>query len=275
MKKMIIALTIIVSLSTFLSCEKRNVSTLERIKKEGKVIVGTTTGNPPFGFHISRNGKDTIAGFDIKIAQEIANDLGVELKISDIAFEGLLPALVANKIDIIVAGLAPTEERKQNVDFSILYHTSMDGAVIRRADKDKYAASRSSLKNIVVGAEKSSLQVEIAKTQIKGMSKADLQNNHPEVKELESVSDLIMALKTKKIDAVIAEIPVANFYLQKHPDLMVADYEFDFVGEGSAIAIKKGNQDLVDKINETLEKLISQNKIEEFERDATILAGEL
>ncbi|MGL4982824.1 MAG: transporter substrate-binding domain-containing protein [Treponemataceae bacterium] len=261
--------------SILMGCAKEEGSKLEQIKKKGKIVLGTSADYPPFEFHLLIDGKDEIVGFDVEIAKEIANDLGVELEVRDMGFDGLLAALVSNNVDMVISGMTPTEERKQNVAFSDIYYTATHGAIIRRADEDMYAYNSDSLADAPVGAQKGSIQVEIAKEQIKGVTGDALQNNHPQVKELGTMPDLILDLQGEKIDAVIAEIPVAQPYVQKHQDLMIAGYRFDVAEDGSAIAIKKGNQDFVDAVNETLQRLVSEGKINQFISDANELANQL
>ncbi|MBE6345375.1 MAG: transporter substrate-binding domain-containing protein, partial [Spirochaetaceae bacterium] len=138
---------------------KKDVSVMEKIKADGKIILGTSADYPPYEFHSMVDGKDTIVGFDISIAQEIAKDLGVELEIKDMNFDGLLAALVSGNVDFVISGMTPTEERKQNVDFSDIYYEAVHGAVIRVADEAKYAANPESLKDVLIGAQKGAIQV--------------------------------------------------------------------------------------------------------------------
>ena len=91
---------------------------LQEIKDKGKLVMGTSADYPPYEWHLIKDGKDEIIGFDIDIAQAIADELGVELEVKDMAFDGLIPALSTGKIDMIIAGMNATEERKQSVDFT-------------------------------------------------------------------------------------------------------------------------------------------------------------
>ena len=118
--------------------DSKAVSSLEKIKASGKIILGTSADYPPYEFHALVDGKDTIVGFDIELAKEIAKDLGVELEIKDMSFDGLLAALVSGNVDMVISGMTPTEERRQNVDFSEIYYQAVHGAVIRVADEAKY-----------------------------------------------------------------------------------------------------------------------------------------
>ncbi|WP_428817913.1 transporter substrate-binding domain-containing protein [Clostridium butyricum] len=87
------------------------------MNKNGKLTIGTSADYPPYEFHKEIDRKDTIVGLDIKIAEEIASDLGVELEIKDMDCDGLLVALQSDKIDMAFAAMNPTEERKQNTFF--------------------------------------------------------------------------------------------------------------------------------------------------------------
>ena len=88
---------------------------LDATKSKGKLVVGTSADYPPYEFHKQVDGKDQIVGFDIDIAKEVAKDLGVELEVDDMSFDGLLVALQAGKVDMVFAGMTPTDERKHGI----------------------------------------------------------------------------------------------------------------------------------------------------------------
>lgn len=248
------------------------VSSLDKIKASGKIILGTSADYPPYEFHALIDGKDTIVGFDIDLAKEIAKDLGVELEIKDMSFDGLLAALVSGNVDMVISGMTPTEERRQNVDFSDVYYQAVHGAIIRVADTAKYGNDPASLKNELIGAQRGAIQVGIAKSQIKGVSGADLDNNHPQVKELGTLPDLIMEVKNNKIEAVVAEMPVAAAYVKRNPDLTLAQYSFTDDEGGSAVAVRKNSPELVAAINATIARLVAEDQISQFVGEASILA---
>lgn len=83
---------------------------LEQIKDNGKLVVGTSAEFPPFEFHKVVDGKDSIKGFDIMLAEEFAKELGVKVEIKDMSFDGLIGALNADQVDIVLAGMSPTPE---------------------------------------------------------------------------------------------------------------------------------------------------------------------
>ena len=140
---------------------KEVVSKIEQIKKSGKLILGTSADYPPYEFHKEIDGKDTIVGFDIEIAKEIAKDLGVELEIKDMDFDGLLLALNADKVDMVMAGMTPDPERIKVVDFSKIYYEAVHGVVINVANKDTFKTVED-LAGKKVGAQKGAVQEDIA-----------------------------------------------------------------------------------------------------------------
>ena len=145
-------------------------------------------------------------------------------------------------------------------------------AVIRKADMDKYGKDPASLADKMIGAQKGAIQVNIAKQQIKNVPEAELDNNHSQIKELGTLPDLIMEVKNNKIEAVIAELPVAEAYVKANPDLAVAEYSFTDDAGGSSVAVKKNSPDLVEAINKTIARLQAEDKISEFVGEANMLA---
>lgn len=227
-------------------------------KETDKIVLGTSADYPPYEFHKEVNGKDTIVGFDIEIAKEIAKDLGVELEIKDMEFGGLLADLKTNKVDFVIAGMTPDAERAKEVDFSTIYYNAEHGLVINKKDIDKYK-DISDLKGKIIGVQKGSIQEDIATEQIEGA----------QIKALGKVSNLMLELKTGKVDAVVVEQPVAGAYVKNNAELYMTDIIFKDEEGGSAVAVKKGNKELLDSINKAIERLIKENKIDEFVLNAT------
>lgn len=240
------------------STGEKEVSQLEKIKSSGKIVLGTSADYPPYEYHKEIDGKDTIVGFDIEIAKEIAKDLGVELIIKDMKFDGLLAALDTGNIDFVVAGMTPTEDREKSVDFSKIYYTGLQSLIIRGEDATKFT-SLEELNGKKIGAQKGSIQEEIATEQIPNGN----------VKALGKISDLIMELKNNKVDALVVSHSVAKAYESKNSDILVSDISFETDGEGSAVAVKEGSKELVDAINKTLDRLVDNNLIDKFVTEAT------
>ncbi len=235
-----------------------NDPSLQKIKDKGQLVVGTSADYPPYEFHALIDGKDQILGLDIQIADEIAKELGVECKIVDMSYDGLLMALQANQVDMVMAAMTPKPERKKSVDFSEIYFKATQKMLVRKDDADKYTTVES-LKGKKIGVQKGSLQADIAKEQFPD-SKAIA---------LTKVPNLVMELVNNKVDAVLMESVVADGYLKKYPDLVISECPVEDPTGGSAIAIKKGNPALVAETNKIIEKLQAEGKIDEFMRTAT------
>lgn len=235
---------------------------LDKIKEKGVLVLGTAADYPPYEFHKEIDGEDTIVGFDIEIAKEIAKDLGVELEIKDMKFDGLLAALVADNIDFIVAGMVPKPERMEVVDFSIPYYQAEQMMLIKAEDADKLK-SPEDFEGLVVGAQKSTVQEEIVLEQL----------SNSQYKGLSKITDLVLELKNNKVDGLVLVGPVAKAYAKQNDDLIVPDFNFG-KEDGVAVAVNKGNAELLESINNTLQKLLDEGKIDEFISEATLLAEE-
>ena len=265
MKKLLFVLTILV-LVTGIVFAGGSQSTLQRIQRTGKLVLGTSADYPPYEFVIMQNGQPTIVGFDIEIAGEIARDLSahlgreVTLDIRDIGFDGLLQALNSNRVDIVIAGMTPTPERMESVDFSIIYYRAEQGIMIRAEDRDRFTTLES-LAGRTIGAQ-------LATTQ-EGIAQEDLPNSR--LVSLGRIPDLVLELQNRRIDALIIEKPVAEGYVRSNPDLMIAPMIVGDEDAGSAVAIRKGNQDLVDLINTTLRRLMNDGSIDRFVAEANLL----
>jgi arginine/lysine/histidine transporter system substrate-binding protein len=271
-KKAVAIILVLVMMFTLAACtaktgsdaksaeEQKAAGKLEQIKAKGKIVLGTSADYPPYEFHKEINGKDEIVGFDIDIAKAVAEELGVQLEIKDMKFDGLLAALVADDIDFIIAGMVPKEERKQSVDFSIPYYQAEQKMLIKAAAAEKIK-SIADLKGLKIGAQKSTVQEDIAKTKMEAL----------EVKSLSKITDLVLELKNDKIDGIVLVAPVAAAYAKQNQDLVVPEITFG-KEDGVAVAVNKGNADLLGAIDKTLNKLMKAGSIEKFIGDATVLS---
>lgn len=143
MKKAIALLLVLVTLLSLTACagkEDTASSALDQIKQKGELVVGTSADYPPYEFHTEVDGKDTIVGFDMEIAQAIADKLGVSLKIVDMSFDNLLMSLANDEFDLVIAGLSADEERRKTTDFSDPYLEAKNLILVRAEDADKYAS---------------------------------------------------------------------------------------------------------------------------------------
>lgn len=236
---------------------------LKTIQEKGKLVVGMSADYAPYEFHyIDESGKDVIWGFDVDIANEIAKKIGVELAIQEMDFDALVAALPAGKIDLVISGMNPTEERAKVVDFSEIYYNSKHGVLVRAEDVDKYKTF-ADLEGAKVGAQLGSTQEQIAKSEIPN---ADLQL-------LANVNNLILELKSGKVDAIVMEKPVAEMAVKTNPELAVGEPTYEEKTGGNAVGIAKGNEELLAKVNEVIKELNETGKMDDYILKANELAA--
>ena len=246
------------------SNESNNNSALAKIKEKGELIMATSPDYPPYEFKIMEDGKEKVVGFDISIAEEIAKDMGVDLRVLELDFNGLLVSLNANKADIVMAGMTPDEERVKAVDFSEIYYLAEQGIMVSTDNKDSLNTLQS-LAGKKVGVQKGSVQEKIATEQL------------PDAKivSLAKLPNIILELKAGNIDAAIVELPVAEGYVKQYPDLAISDAKVADETGGSAIAIKKGNQDIVEQVNSTIKRLQDEGLIDKYVVEANEIVNNM
>ena len=243
--------------------ESTTMNKLADIKAAGELVVGTSADYPPYEFHTEIDGKDTIVGFDIAIAQAFADELGVELKLVDMAFESLLISLQKGDFDLVMAGLTPDEKRAKTVDFTDVFFHNKQIVIIRAEDADKYVTTED-MAGTTLGVQAGTVQETIA---------ADLTDENKVVK-LKKFPELIMELKTGKIDGVCTNTMVASAYVSAHPDLLCQDIGIVWDNTGFAGAIQKGdNGEFMAFLNETIAKLQEDGSIDRFVAEAQQLAN--
>lgn len=237
------------------------VNTLQEIQDKGHITIAMSPDYPPYEFKVMENGKEKVVGFDVEIANEIAKDLGVELRILDLSFDGLLVALNASKADMVISGMTPSPERAAAVDFSDIYYTAEQGVIVRIENKDTLQ-SIESLNGKKVGVQKGSIQEKMAQEQIPNAN----------LVSLSKLPNIIMDLKSGNIDAAVVEIPVAEGYVhQFSKDLAMSGIKIVDETGGSAIAMRKNSPELLEQVNNTIKRLQSENLIEKFVVDANNL----
>jgi ABC-type amino acid transport substrate-binding protein len=237
---------------------------LAKIKDAGRIVIGTSADYPPYEFRLLPEIEDDIVGIDIDIAEAIAADLNVKLEIKNIVFNNLFKELAAENIDLILAGLAPSENRQKIVDFSIPYYQAIQNMVIRARDKEKIKLLED-LRGKIVGTQTGSIQEDMAKSMIVGATFI----TRP------TIQKLIDELASEKLDAVILEKPVADAYVFKNKDFLNLECNSDRTPLGSAAAVKKGNADLLARVNQILARLIKENKISQFVQDAKVFTDKI
>lgn len=211
------------------------------------LTMATSADYPPYEFVDSSQGGQEIIGFDVDIAKYVTSKLGYNLQIQNIDFNGLIPALQSKRADFVMAGMTPTPERKQNVDFSQTYYEAKNTIVAKQGTDYKTADS---LKGKKVG-------VQLGTTQEQEAKKLNLN-----AVQLNRISEIIQELKSGRIDAAIVEDTVAKGFVKSNPDLVLNTIP-NKGAAGSAIAFPKGSP-LVSEFDPILQEMISSGKITEL-----------
>lgn len=218
-------------------------SLLAQIKERGTLIVGTASGYPPYEFVDITSADQTVIGIDMALAQAIADELGVELVVEDMSFSALLAALPAKKIDIAIAGIAPTDERKETMDFSDSYLFAEQSFLILKSNESVYNTTES-FAGQPLAAQKSTTQEKVCQ---------DLFPDSQLV-SLDKVPDCIMELKSGNVAGVCIESIVGQQYIISDDELTFSAADLGIKKE-TAVALEKGNEDLLEIIN----KVIAEN----------------
>ncbi|MBD2260221.1 transporter substrate-binding domain-containing protein [Pseudanabaena sp. FACHB-2040] len=217
------------------------------------LVMATSADYPPYEFVETSGGTEEIVGFDVDIARGIAERLGYEVEINNIDFNGLIPALQAGRADFVMAGMTPTEDRKQNVDFSEIYYEAQQTIV---SQQNSGISTPEDLAGKQIGVQLGSIQERLAK---------DLQEEGGiamEIVQLNRINEIVQEIKAGRIDAAIIEDAVAEGFLQANPDLQVAVIPAEGPS-GSAIAFPKDSE-LVDDFNTALAEMQASGEIEEL-----------
>lgn len=264
MKKIFATTLVGVIALSFIGCgNKEEKNDLEAIKEKGKVVVGLSADYAPYEFHAMIDGKDEVVGFDIDLANEVAKDLGVKLEIKQMEFDPLIGALKAGQIDMIISGMNPDEKRKKQIDFSDIYYEAKHGVLVKKEELDKFKKV-GDLNGKKIGAQLGSTQQKIAEETVKGAK----------VQLLANVNNLILELKTDKVEAVITEEPVAKMAMKSNPELALSKITFKDNAGGNAVGMRKGQTKLVDEVNKTIKRLKDSGELDKFIIKANELAAE-
>ncbi len=216
------------------------------IQAAGKLIMLTNAQFPPYEYLGSDNKP---AGVDIDISQAIADELGVELQVVDMDFDGLITALAGGKGDMVAAGLTVTDERKQSVDFSDPYADASQLIIVSADNAD--IMSVDDLTGKTIGVQLGTTG-DIYVSDIEGAT----------VKQYKTGLEAALDLKNGKLDAVMLDKLPAENIVATNPELKLI--EEPFTDEQYAIAINKGEDDFLAVVNSVIKKLQDEGKIAEW-----------
>lgn len=215
-------------------------------KDPNTLVMGTNAEFPPFEMRGGPDGEG-IVGFDPDVARLIAVHAGKKLQIEDMKFDSLIPALNTGKIDMILAGMTVTEDRRRNVDFSDPYYKVTQIVLIQAKD----AAGIRSLDDL----KNKKIAVAIGTTGDTAASQYT-----PNVIRFNTAFEAVMELKNGKVDLILTDEALGSVLHAKNPELARVDLPFE--DEYYAVAVRKGNTELLERINESLKKIRNSGEMD-------------
>ena len=210
------------------------------------LTMGTNASFPPYEFY--EDGK--IVGIDAEIAAAIAEKLGMELKIEDMEFKAIIPAVTEGKVDFGMAGMTVTEERLQSVNFSETYATGIQAIIVAEGSEIKTVDD--------LYAEGAAWKVGVQDSTTGDIYCTD-DFGEERVSKYPVGADAVEALKTGKVDCVIIDNEPAKAYVAANEGLQIL--ETQYAVEDYAIAVNLENTELLEKINAALKELIEDNTV--------------
>ena len=268
MKKLLVLL-VLALIMTGCTAAPTTSETPSMTVEEGKLIVGMECNYAPFNwtqisaneFTVAISEVDYTDGYDVQMARIIADELGLELVIKKLAWEGLIPALNADEIDLVIAGMTETPERAESADFTAPYYES-DMVMIVRADDDlAQATSIQDFANKIVLGQMNTTYDEII-DQIDNVIHATPQESYPR---------MVLSLLENEVDGLTAELPVAVGVVAANPTLAIVRFTEGngFVVDTSvSVAVQKGNEELKNAVQAVLDT-IDQDTRNQMMIDAT------
>ncbi|EXG88230.1 amino acid ABC transporter substrate-binding protein, PAAT family [Clostridium sp. ASBs410] len=249
MKKKVIAMVGVACMAALLTAcagsgTKTETTAAEQKEAAGKLVMVTNAEFPPYEYY----DKNKIVGIDVDIARAIADKMGVELDVQDMAFDSLIPAVQSGKADFTAAGMTVNEDRKKNVDFTDTYAEAAQVIIVKEGSEIKTPDDLTGKK---IGVQ----------TGTTGDIYADDIEN-ADVNRYNKGMEAVMALTQDKIDAVIIDREPAKVFVKANAGLVILDEAF--TEEEYAIAVKKDNKELLDKINGAIKELKESGELKKI-----------
>ncbi|MBE6917785.1 MAG: transporter substrate-binding domain-containing protein [Ruminococcaceae bacterium] len=239
---------------------KYNLTTV----KEGYLTVITSPDYAPYEFYaLDKDGNPSLAGFDMALAQYIADYLDLTLEVVPMDFNGIIGEMQNGKADLAMAGLSPKPERALAMDFSDTYYEGKQAFITTKANAGKFTDLASTNNaDYTIAVQSGTIQVDLA---------AEFSPN-ANVINLTKATDIITELLSGKIDGAYVEWDVAASYQKNYSDLQIV-CEVPYEAEGNVIGVKKGNTDLMKYVNEALNKCVDEGTFAKFLEEANNLAS--
>lgn len=238
--KNILKILLLVSLLVVLSCSKK--------EEKDVLYVGTNAEYPPFEY-LDENGN--VVGFDVELINEISKIIGKKIEIKDMTFDGLIPALEAKTIDILIAGITATESRKKVINFSKHYFESQQAIIVK--EDNNTITNFDSLNNTYTVGVVLGYVGDVALTESKKVDKIERFNR---------TADTVVALQNGKIDAAIMDYPIAVGYIKNNEGLKAIKTDLSI--QELCIGFRKEDTKLLEDVNKALDTLKENGKYDEL-----------
>lgn len=246
--KKIISLILVIALSVFVfaACG----SDKEGNDADKKVLTMATNAEfPPYEFYEG----DKVVGIDAEIAAVIAEKLGMELEIVDTAFDSIIPAIVAGKYDMGMAGMTVTDERLEEVNFSESYATGVQVVIVKEGSEIKTVDDLTAGKKYTIGVQTGTTGDLYSTWDIEDEGLGT-------VSRFNKGADAVEALKIGKVDCVIIDNEPAKAFVAESEGLQILDTAY--AEEQYAIAVSKENPELLENINKALKELTEEGTLQ-------------
>ena len=234
-KVLLLVLALVMVFTLFAACGKKD-----------QLVMATNAEFPPYEYHEG----DAIVGIDAEIAQAIADKLGLELVIEDMAFDSIITAVQSGKADIGLAGMTVTEDRLKNINFSDSYATGKQVIIVA---EDSDIASADDFEGKTIG--------------VQGSTTGDLyvtwdyvDEGLAQIERYNKGMDAVMALIQGKVDAVVIDSEPAKVFISQNEGLKILETEY--VIEDYAAAISKDNEKLLEDVNAALAELKASGELQ-------------
>ena len=237
---------------------------VDSIKAKGKLVVGTEAQYAPYEF---KDLDANFAGCDMWLAQQIADKLGVELEIVDMAFDGIILAVQSGQVDLGIAAFTKTPERAEVIDFSDLYETSAQLLIVKAGNADVYSTKKA-LAGQKVGAQKGTIQSQLIQSALPDS----------ELFELEKYPALALEVQNGNIAGLVVDQAVGEALVStSNGALEVSSFAFtaEEASFGKAVVAAKGNEDLLAIVNEVVNAVTADGSYQKAYDDAVELAASL
>jgi len=247
-------LALVMTASVFVGgCKPKNA--LQAIQKAGKIIVGTSADYSPFEYVDETTGDYT--GFDVELMAKIAEKLGVTVEWKDMDFNILLNSLQSGQLDAVIACMTSDAERQQQALFSNGYWVSPDAILVKNDSGVTITDPMTDFPGLRVGVQAGTIQEGFCKDELitPGTMPAANLSSYPRADQ--AVTDLVVG----RLDAVFIDFAVAQAFTEMQPVTVALIY--DLPGD-PGIAVKLGEQELVDKINEAIQQLTDDGTIQQL-----------